>query len=742
MNTIRKVSTVTQLDFLEKLETRKVRKLVERSNLFEELDDYEFQRRFRLTKESVAKLTLLIEDKLEGKTPCNNALNPVEQVLIALRFYAVAYMQLAIADLFDVSQPTVCRVVHRVSEAIASLLPDFIHLPVNREECKKIYYTTPQIQANIFADFFASKNAYHEPIPLDFFHKEDNNLNKPFHIFEIRRAIKLSKNSTPGADHITASFLKNLDRNGCEIILRYFQDLFDNAIVPNSWKHAVILPIPKQCKDKTRISSYRPIALTSIFSKTFERVLTNRLSYFLTTERKLHPQHYGFVPFKDSRSATYLIHKAIMDAKLRKKYFVGVSLDIKSAYDSVYVDGLLYKCLQIGITGKTAIWIHKFLTYRSFQIKWRGYLSSIRIFPQGLPQGSVLSPILDDFFETLEHDIECSVYADDVFLYCSHHSLDYICKKMQNTLERISQWCKYWKLSLSPDKKLEIAISHQKNSSPGHDKISLQSINHLPIKAINLLLKSFNDSWFSSQIPKDWTHAIILPFIKPHKNPKEVSSYRPISLTSVIAKLLERMILHRMLDFSFQNKIFHVNHHGFYPHRSSINTLLQLQHDIILARERKEYFILVALDIKAAYDSVWPNGLIFKLNKVGYSGRLLRWIQNFLHQRTIQIKWRNIFSKIVTNNYGVPQGCILSPFLFMIYMSDIFEIQHDSHLLVYADDIFLYNSGTNWNKTIGEMQESLNKISVWCKKNGNYPPLQKKQSTHLFQKKKHNTSIT
>ncbi|GFS79711.1 putative nuclease HARBI1 [Trichonephila clavipes] len=83
-------------------------------------------------------MTLLIEEKLESKIPCNNALNPVEQVLIALRFYAVSCMQLAIADLFDVSQPTVCRVVHRVSEAIASLLSDFIHLPVNREECKTV----------------------------------------------------------------------------------------------------------------------------------------------------------------------------------------------------------------------------------------------------------------------------------------------------------------------------------------------------------------------------------------------------------------------------------------------------------------------------------------------------------------------------------------------------------------------------------------------------------------------------
>ncbi|GFX55345.1 retrovirus-related Pol polyprotein from transposon 297 [Trichonephila clavipes] len=170
--------------------------------------------------------------------------------------------------------------------------------------------------------------------------------------------------------------------------------------------------------------------------------------------------------------------------------------------------------------------------------------------------------------------------------------------------------------------KLEIAISHQKNSSPGHDKISLQTINHLPIKAINLLLKSFNDSWSSSQIPKGWSHAIILLFIKPHKNPKEVSSYRSISLTTVIAKLLEGMIVHRMLDLSFQNKTFHVNHHGFYPHRSSFNTLLQLQHGIILPRERKEYFILVALDIKAAYDSVWPSGLVSNLNKVGYSAKI------------------------------------------------------------------------------------------------------------------------
>ncbi|GFW93223.1 LINE-1 reverse transcriptase homolog [Trichonephila clavipes] len=269
------------------------------------------------------------------------------------------------------------------------------------------FITHPQLQADMFADYFASKNAYHKPLPLDFLYDKNNLLNKPFRILELHSAIKNSKNTTPGPDHVTAIFFKNLDQGQRDVILRYFQKLFDNAIVPDSWKHAIILPIPKPCKDKTKIFSYRPIALTSVFSKTFERILANRISYYLTKERKLHPQLYGFVPFKDSRSATYLVHKAIMNAKLQNFFFVGISLDIKSAYDSVYVDGLIYKCLQIGIAGNIENWIHKFLTSRSFQIKWRGYFSPKKLVPQGLAQGSVLSPILytiymHDIFETLE----------------------------------------------------------------------------------------------------------------------------------------------------------------------------------------------------------------------------------------------------------------------------------------------------------------------------------------------------
>ncbi|GFW78896.1 putative RNA-directed DNA polymerase from transposon X-element [Trichonephila clavipes] len=102
------------------------------------------------------------------------------------------------------------------------------------------FITHPQLQAVLFADYFASKNAYHEPLPLDFLYDENNLLNKPFHILELHSAIKNSKNTTPGADHVTAIFFKNLDQGQRDVILRYFQKLFDNAIVPDSWKHAIL----------------------------------------------------------------------------------------------------------------------------------------------------------------------------------------------------------------------------------------------------------------------------------------------------------------------------------------------------------------------------------------------------------------------------------------------------------------------------------------------------------------------
>ncbi|GBN84387.1 hypothetical protein AVEN_68256-1 [Araneus ventricosus] len=116
------------------------------------------------------------------------------------------------------------------------------------------------------------------------------------------------------------------------------QQQFYSSVLPKAWKHKIIIPIPKPNKDKTKLTSYRPIALTSVFCKIFEGILAHRITHFLTSQKKLNPNQHGFLPFRDNHTAIYKIYSAISEARKNKKFFVAVSLDIKSAYDSVHID--------------------------------------------------------------------------------------------------------------------------------------------------------------------------------------------------------------------------------------------------------------------------------------------------------------------------------------------------------------------------------------------------------------------
>ncbi|CAL1280129.1 unnamed protein product [Larinioides sclopetarius] len=170
-------------------------------------------------------------------------------------------------------------------------------------------------------------------------------------MWELKKAIQKTKNSTPGADNIPANWFKNLDDTSLHKILFMFQQQLDSSVLPKFWKHAIVVPIPKPNKDKSKLNSYRPIALTSVFCKIFERILVHRMITYLTIQKKLNPNQHGILPFRNTHTAIYKITAAVSEARKHKFFFIGVSLDIKCAYDSVHVDDLVYKCLQIGITG-------------------------------------------------------------------------------------------------------------------------------------------------------------------------------------------------------------------------------------------------------------------------------------------------------------------------------------------------------------------------------------------------------
>ena len=139
-------------------------------------------------------------------------------------------------------------------------------------------------------------------------------LDSPFTLEELQTAIRNTRPTTPGEDGISAKFLKGLSDDRLHSLLRIFNDIFDSGIPPASWKTAVILPIRKPGKPAHQVSSYRPIALTSVLCKVFERIILRRLIAWGGQQRLFHPDHFGFLPHRDTTLAlaTFLndIHKA------------------------------------------------------------------------------------------------------------------------------------------------------------------------------------------------------------------------------------------------------------------------------------------------------------------------------------------------------------------------------------------------------------------------------------------------
>lgn len=135
--------------------------------------------------------------------------------------------------------------------------------------------------------------------------------------------------------------------------------------------------------------------------------------------------------------------------------------------------------------------------------------------------------------------------------------------------------------------------------------------------------------WEEVEIPHQWRETIIVPVLKPGKNAKQIESYRPISLTSSVGKVFERILMERLSTWILANQPFHQNHLGFLPFRDCTTALAKLLSDLHRARKDKLYVLLVALDISGAYDSVEHDSLALKLLEAGVDGHLTKWLHSY-----------------------------------------------------------------------------------------------------------------
>ena len=211
-----------------------------------------------------------------------------------------------------------------------------------------------------------------------------------------------------------------------------------------------------------------------------------------------------------------------------------------------------------------------------------------------------------------------------------------------------------------------------------------------------------------------WKLANVTPIFK--KGDKQlIKNYRPISLLPICGKILEKLIFNQLYSYLNTNNLITKNQSGFRPGDSTTNQLLYLIDEIHQAFDCTESLEVraVFLDISKAFDKVWHEGLLFKLQQNGISGSLLNLFQNYLNDRKQRVVLNGSSSEYTGIESGVPQGSILGPLLFLIYINDL-ETNIKSNINFFADDTMLYSIVKDPNLSAIDLNHDLDVINKWA----------------------------
>ena len=273
-------------------------------------------------------------------------------------------------------------------------------------------------------------------------------------------------------------------------------------------------------------------------------------------------------------------------------------------------------------------------------------------------------------------------------------------------------------LNFTPIEVENVLKSLKTGKATGPDHINNRILKELSRPLSSPLCELFNFSVSSGKVPDIWKQANITPIFK-KDDASDPSNYRPISLLSCIGKVLEKLLHKYVFNFFRDNAVITVLQSGFMPGDSTVNQLVDVYNTFCKALDEGKEVRALFCDISKAFDRVWHEGFLFKLSLAGIKGQLLDWCSDYLDNRFQRVVVPGAQSDWTSIKAGVPQGSILGPLLFLIYINDIVE-DIGSIIRLFADDTSLYLVVDNPIDAANVLNSDLNKIHLWAK-NGLLP---------------------
>uniref|UniRef100_A0A3B1JQW8 Reverse transcriptase domain-containing protein n=1 Tax=Astyanax mexicanus TaxID=7994 RepID=A0A3B1JQW8_ASTMX len=273
-----------------------------------------------------------------------------------------------------------------------------------------------------------------------------------------------------------------------------------------------------------------------------------------------------------------------------------------------------------------------------------------------------------------------------------------------------------------PQLELEKIISSSNSTTCTLDAVPTKLLKQVLPDIIKPLLMIVNSSLTLGHVPKAFKTAVIKPLIKkPNLDPSVLSNYRPISNLPFISKILEKAVAQQLCSYLQRNQIYEKFQSGFRPYHSTETALVRITNDLLIAADQGCVSLLVLLDLSAAFDTIDHTILLERLeNMVGVTGTALAWFKSYLTDRYQFVRINDMSSSYTKVRYGIPQGSILGPLLFTLYMLPLGKVirKHNVNFHCYADDTQLFISAQPDDRVrLKKIEDCVEDVKSWMSHN-------------------------